>query len=170
MNFKSPILILWFEHHTALHIVIVKRSTLKMQYWKCLKMFYFYQGKQSAMQCKLNIEIQNSSSIVSVHCREEGCITRIWGGCKVVSRPLDYLCYWYLDVCDDHHSTQITEKQGKAMYKVQSNWGHCLCNLFYKKILSLGMIYPENFLAGGVSNWNCNPCRSYLSISSCEYL
>ena len=56
------------------------------------------------------------------------------------------------------------------MYKVQSDWGHCLCNLFYKKMLSQGMIFPENLLAGGVCNWKCDPCRLYLSISSWEYL
>ena len=31
----------------------------------------------------------------------------------VVSRPLDDLCYWYLDFC---LSTQITKRQGTAMY------------------------------------------------------
>ena len=28
----------------------------------------------------------------------------------------DTLCYWYLDFCDGHLSTQITKRQGKAMY------------------------------------------------------
>ena len=50
-------------------------------------MFYFYQGKQSAMQCKLNIEIQNSSSIaISINCIYSLCL---FGFQSVANKPID---------------------------------------------------------------------------------
>ena len=159
---------IFFRIHTIQIPNITLSDVTFTKYWVTFQSKIYERSK--SMFSRHQSSIRYIKVFISVHCREEGCIPRIWGGCKVVSRPLDNLCYWYLDFCDHRLSTQITEKQGKAMYKVQSNWGHCLCNLFYKKMLSQGMIFPENLLAGGVWNWKCDPCRLYLSISSWEYL
>ena len=63
----------------------------------------------------------------------------------VVSRPLDDLCYWYLDLCDDHLSTQITERQGAAMLSSQMpSQHHFLSNLWGGRPLDSPSLNMEN--------------------------